>query len=114
LLIFLPVRYPQTQQRNWETNRLNRTDHPCGAQDPTRVNTSTISTSTSAGSSGTGSAGSATSTGFGAFGGAGGTTATSTSTTAAKSAAIAALNLGNTYGFAVVVSGMFAGFAMML
>jgi len=91
-----------------------RENHPCGAQDPTRANSSTLTTSTATSATGTGSAGSATTTGFGAFGGAGGTTATATSTGTAKSAATVAFSLGQTYGLAVIAGGMFAGFAMML
>jgi len=90
-----------------------RDDNPCGAQNPTRVNTSTISTSTGTSATGTGTAGSATTTGYSAFGGAGGgSTATSTST--AKTGTAIALSLGHTYGLAVIAGGMFAGFALML
>lgn len=88
-----------------------RQDHPCGAQNPGVANTSSISaTSTSSGSSGS-SATAATTTGFGSFGDA---TTTASSTSSTKSAAIAALNLGNTYGVAVIAAGVFAGFGLML
>ncbi|TID16518.1 hypothetical protein E2P81_ATG11943 [Venturia nashicola] len=84
-----------------------RQDNPCGAQNPVVANSSSATSTTSGSSS---SATAATTTGFGSFGDA--TTTASTSST--KSAAIAALNLGNTYGVAVVAAGIFAGFGMML
>ncbi|KAE9987100.1 hypothetical protein EG328_003882 [Venturia inaequalis] len=85
-----------------------RQDNPCGAQNPTVANTSSSTATSTSGASGSATA--ATTTGFGSFGDA---TATA-STSSTKSAAIAALNLGNTYGVAVIAAGIFAGFGMML
>jgi hypothetical protein len=90
-----------------------RTAAPCGAQNPTRVNL----TSSTASGSGSGSEATAASTsGFDSFGGSGSGAATTSSAggSGSKSAAITALNLGQSYGLAVVMGGIFAGFALML
>ncbi|RDW73174.1 hypothetical protein BP6252_07081 [Coleophoma cylindrospora] len=91
-----------------------RDDHPCGAQNPTRVNTSTSSsmssTATGAGSSATAPV---------VYTGLGGNAATKTgssssATSTSKSGAQAALDLGRSYGLAVVFAGLFAGFAVAM
>lgn len=96
-----------------------RSDHPCGAQNPTRVNTSTISTmaatttSSGGGSSKTastsGSSGSNTFTGFGGSS----STASSKSVAPARIQALA-LGFGGKYGLLVVLGGMMGGFMFML
>lgn len=96
-----------------------RTAHPCGAQNPTRVNSSTISSmasTTSSGSSATGSSGaSTTASGSNTFTGFGGAGATSTGTSDAPGRAQAmALGVGRTYGLAVVLTVVGAGFIFAL
>jgi len=80
-------------------------DHPCGAQDPTRINATSSSSTSAAAATGTGTdSGSApTSGGINGF-----ATATPAPTSSTKSGAQAALNLGQTYGLAVVLTGFFA------
>lgn len=91
-----------------------RSDNPCGAQNPTRVNTSTISTmaatTTSAGgkASTTGASASDTFTGFG-----GTSTASSKSVAPARIQALA-LGFGGEYGLLIVLGGMMGGFMFML
>lgn len=91
-------------------------NHPCGAQNPVRVNTT--ATSSTAGATATGTDASASSgTVYNGFGnGAATTTASGASSTTAstKSGAQAALALGRSYGIAVVVAGLFAGFALVI
>jgi hypothetical protein len=89
-----------------------RANHPCGAQSPPRLNSSTI-TSTM-GPTGSGSANSASVTGTAAYTGFGGAAATTTAAGGKKGAATTAMNLGQSYGLAVVFAGLFAGFAMIL
>jgi hypothetical protein len=80
-----------------------RANHPCGAQNPKRVNST--STSSAATASATDAAGSAPPTaGF----------AGATSAPKGKGAASSMLNLGQSYGLAVVFAGIFAGFALVL
>jgi len=89
-----------------------RTAHPCGAQSPNRVNTSS-STSTASGSDSTAAA-----TSLDSFGGAGSNGAAATSAAGSSgtkaSAAMTAVNLGQAYGLTVVFGGIFAGFALLL
>lgn len=101
-------------------------DHPCGAQNPTRVNTSTSTTmlsTKSAGNAASTVSGSAVYTGFGGSGGAAATTTGSSSTTASASntstsssdaARNIVLNFGQLYGLGVVAASIFAGFAFLL
>lgn len=85
-----------------------RDKNPCGAQDPKRVNAT--STSSTAAPSGTdGSSGSGTPTVFKPFGG-----STSASDSGKKNGAQAALEVGRSYGLAMVFTGLFAGFALIL
>jgi hypothetical protein len=100
--------------------------HPCGAQNPTRVNTSTISTMSSTSSAANAAStvsGSAVYTGFGGSGGAAATTtgssggASSTSGSNSSSSDAArniVLNFGQLYGLGVVATSIFAGFAFLL
>ncbi|KAE8451041.1 hypothetical protein EG329_004713 [Mollisiaceae sp. DMI_Dod_QoI] len=89
-----------------------RTQHPCGAQDPTRVNATTTSatqTATTVPAGATSGTAGVVYTGLG--GGAAATTAPSSSK---KSGAEAALDLGRSYGLGVVFAGIFAGFALVM
>lgn len=92
-----------------------REDHPCGAQDPTRVNTSTISTMIATATDGSASAtgSDVVYTGFGGSGAAE-TTAASSSSTPESAAARLVLNAGEMYGLGVVAAGIFTGFAFFL
>jgi len=90
-----------------------RANHPCGAQNPVRVNSSTIvSTSkpTGTGAAATGAQTTGANAGYSGFGGA---AATSTGSPK-KGAATVAASMGQSYGLAIVFSGLFAGFALML
>ncbi|KIW56793.1 hypothetical protein PV05_05422 [Exophiala xenobiotica] len=91
-------------------------DHPCGATNPTRVNTSTISTmpattTTAGAAASTASDGSVVYTGFG-----GGAAATTTAAGSSGSSAATRIivNVGQLYGLGVLVAGIFAGFTLML
>jgi hypothetical protein len=102
---------------------------PCGAQNPTRVNTSTITTmssttSTAGNAVSTGADGSAVYSGFGGAaatttgGGGGGGGSSGATATGSSSSSDAArnfvLNFGQLYGLGVVATGIFAGFAFLL
>ncbi|KUJ24347.1 uncharacterized protein LY89DRAFT_679505 [Mollisia scopiformis] len=90
-----------------------RSQHPCGAQDPTRVNVTTTSstmTATTVPAGATSGTAGVVYTGFG--GGAAATTTPSSSST--KSGAQAALDLGRSYSLVVVFAGIFAGFALVM
>lgn len=94
-----------------------RADHPCGAQNPIKVNVTTI-TSSSASSTAL-QAGETSGTAGVVYNGLGGaapttTAANSQSTDSKKSGSQMALDAGRSYGFAVVFAGLFAGFAMVL
>ncbi|KAH7391428.1 hypothetical protein BKA64DRAFT_644729 [Cadophora sp. MPI-SDFR-AT-0126] len=94
-----------------------RDDHPCGAQNPTRVNTtSSVASSTNAPAGATGAGGVV----YNGLGGDAGTTtaasgAQSTGTDGTKkNGAQMALDIGRSYSFAVVFAGLFAGFALVM
>jgi hypothetical protein len=83
-------------------NDNSSANHPCGAQNPKRVNvTSTTSASTA---KATGDATEIPTAGF----------AGATNTPKGKGAASSMYNLGQSYGLAVVFAGIFAGFALVL
>lgn len=92
--------------------------HPCGAQDPVRVNvTSTSSTMTATGTDSAAATGSsAAGTVYNGFGNAGATTAagSTSSTSAPKSSAQTAVDLGRSYGIMVIIVGLFAGFTLVM
>jgi hypothetical protein len=90
-----------------------RDDHPCGAQNPTRVNVTTTSSSTTAT---TLPAGATSGTAGVVYTGLGGavSTATTTASSNQKNSADAALDLGRSYGLVVVFTGIFAGFALIM
>jgi len=83
-----------------------RDDHPCGAQNPVRVNTTTSATMASTTSTSTNTAPSV-------FNGLGGATTTAASSSK-KSGSNTALDLGATYGLGMVLAGLFAGFALVM
>jgi uncharacterized membrane protein YgcG len=92
-----------------------RENHPCGAQNPTRVNSTSASsmpqTATATGS------GSAETSGFSSFGGSGSSSSGSSgsdSSSGGKSGASAVISLGQSYGLGLVSLGLFAGFAILL
>ncbi|KIW20120.1 hypothetical protein PV08_00695 [Exophiala spinifera] len=91
-------------------------NHPCGATDPTRVNTSTISTM-SATSTTNGAAASTASDGgvvYTGFGGASAAATTAGGDSGSSAATRVIVNMGQLYGLGVLVAGIFAGFALML
>ncbi|MCJ1374765.1 hypothetical protein MMC20_005997 [Loxospora ochrophaea] len=81
-----------------------QTDHPCGAQDPIRVNTT--STTAAAAATSTGTTTGATYNGFGG--------ATTTAASAASRIGALSVSLGQTYGLALIIAGFFAGFTLLL
>ncbi|ETI26257.1 hypothetical protein G647_03034 [Cladophialophora carrionii CBS 160.54] len=95
-------------------------DHPCGALNPTRVNTSTITTmpatsTTDGAAASTASDGSVVYTGFG--GGAAATTSDASGNNGSSGSSAASrliINVGEMYGLAVVAAGIFFGFSVML
>lgn len=93
--------------------------HPCGAQDPTRVNTtSTSSIATATGTAtGTGASSTATQTGAIVYSGFGSDTtasAAAAASTTKTSAAQAAIDLGRSYGLPAVFAGLFAVFGFVM
>ncbi|KAK4987254.1 hypothetical protein LTR50_004766 [Elasticomyces elasticus] len=99
-----------------------RSNHPCGAQNPTRVNLSTISSTMSSTGTGVpaGASTGASGTVYTGFGGSAQASATaggskaSGSSVASGGSAVAALDLGRSYGVVVVVAAFFGGFALLL
>lgn len=96
-----------------------RTQNPCGAQNPTRVNVTSTTSSTTGPTSGASASGSAVV--FNGFGGASSTptsgsssSGSSSGSSSSKSGAQAAVEVGRSYGLAIVFTGLFAGFAMIL
>ncbi|KAK7726033.1 hypothetical protein SLS57_003623 [Botryosphaeria dothidea] len=82
-----------------------RTKNPCGAQNPTRVNTTTTSSATTASATS-----SSTGSNFNSFG-----DGDSGDSSSSKSGAGAlALDLGAKYGLAMVISGLVGGAAILL
>ncbi|KAF8865295.1 hypothetical protein BDZ45DRAFT_668732 [Acephala macrosclerotiorum] len=89
-----------------------RSQHPCGAQDPTRVNATTTSATQSAT---TVPAGATSGTAGIVYTGLGGSAAaTTTAASSTKSGAQTAIDLGRSYGLAIVFAGLFAGFALVM
>ncbi|KAG9229540.1 hypothetical protein BJ875DRAFT_192451 [Amylocarpus encephaloides] len=99
-----------------------RANNPCGAQNPERVNTSTITTMASTTTEGSGGAASTAAGGvvYNGLGGAattsaaGGSVGGSSTGSSTGSGAQAALDMGRSYGLAVVFAGIFAGFALVM
>ncbi|KAI9811343.1 MAG: hypothetical protein M1827_005503 [Pycnora praestabilis] len=92
-----------------------RSEHPCGAQDPTKYN---LTTSSSMAATKTGSAASSTGSAGAVYTGLGGAPAATSSAgqkgSKAASAAVAAIDIGQSYGAGIIAVGIFAGFALML
>ncbi|KAJ9638457.1 hypothetical protein H2204_004227 [Knufia peltigerae] len=90
-------------------------DHPCGATDPTRVNTSTISTMPAT-STTNGAAASTASDGvvYTGFGGGSAAATTAAGGSGSSGAARIIANMGQLYGLGVLVASVSAGFALML
>ncbi|KAB2577862.1 hypothetical protein BFW01_g4472 [Lasiodiplodia theobromae] len=86
-----------------------RTEHPCGAQNPTRVNVTTTSSAStaSATSSSTGGAD------YSSFGD-GNSGDSSSSSGGSSGAGAVAVDLGAKYGLAMIVSGLVGGAALLL
>ena len=92
-----------------------RSDNPCGAQNPTRVNTSTISTMTATTTSGGSSSKTASTSATNTFTGFGGSSATASSKSVAPARIQGlALGFGGEYGLLVVLGGMMGGFMFLL
>lgn len=99
----------------------NSKNNPCGAQNPTRVNTSTITTHTqTATGSATGSG--SDNTAFATLGGSSPSGSSSSSSgggsgnggVSGNGAGQLAIDIGRTYGLAVVLGSVFAGFMLVL
>ncbi|KAJ9651928.1 hypothetical protein H2198_008824 [Neophaeococcomyces mojaviensis] len=95
-----------------------RTSNPCGAQNPTRVNTTSTSSTSTATATGSGSESSGTGTAvYSGFGSAASSTSGSqssdSSTSGSKSGAAMVVDMGRIYGLGVVAAGIFAGFALL-
>ncbi|KAL5345732.1 hypothetical protein ACLOAV_009486 [Pseudogymnoascus australis] len=80
-------------------------DHPCGAQDPSRVNSTATTTSGAA---------AATSTGVVAHDGFGDDSTTDEPTVPKPNAARAAFDIGKSYGLSIVFAGIFAAFGLFM
>lgn len=91
-------------------------DHPCGATNPTRVNTSTITTMPATTTTGGAAASTASDgviyTGFG--GGAAATTTAGSGGSGSSAATRIIVNIGQMYGLGIMAAGMFVGFTFML
>ncbi|KAK4550311.1 hypothetical protein LTR36_003278 [Oleoguttula mirabilis] len=101
-----------------------RSEHPCGAQNPVRQNTSTLSKTMSKTGSSSLPLGATTSGGQTVYTGFAGVTASSTGSSGDASASasaggaasirVAALNAGQTFGLLAVAGALFGGFAILL
>lgn len=90
-----------------------RENHPCGAQNPSRVNvTSTASGTASATGKGSSGTSSAVYNGFGSSATSSGSSSSS-SQGSTSSAGRIAMDVGQIYGLGVVLSGVFAGFMLL-
>jgi hypothetical protein len=89
-----------------------RTTYKCGAQNPTLHNATTSSSATAT-ATGSGSGSGSTSVNAADYTGFGGAAATG-SPSKKNDASTMALNLGQSYGLGIVVTGVLAGFALML
>ena len=92
-----------------------RDDHPCGAQNPTRVTSTSSASSSSTGSAtGTATGSDATATGSQAFTGFGGSSTATGTSDAARQVQTLAVGYGRIYGLATVLTGVFAGFMFLM
>ncbi|CAD0082395.1 unnamed protein product [Aureobasidium vineae] len=92
----------------------NTAQHPCGAQNPTRVNVTSSSSSATASKTASNQGAATNSAGQTIFSGLGGSGAAQTSTSSSQTGAAAALQLGQAYGLFAVTAGIFGGFALLL
>lgn len=88
-----------------------RTNNPCGAQDPVRVNLTTTSSTVSA-TAAASTAGSSDGAQYTGFGGAP-TPSASSSGQGTSAASTLAITIGHAYGLGVLVIGLSAGFALV-
>lgn len=90
-----------------------REDHPCGAQDPTRINTSTL---TSMSATATGEGGPASTASDGAvYTGFGNSDSSATGSASSDNASVRlVLNTGELYGLGLIATGVFFGFTTLL
>lgn len=89
--------------------------HPCGAQNPTRVNITTTSSSATGSQTATNGGEATNSAGQTVYNGLGGTGAAATPTgSSSQTGAATALQLGQAYGLFAVAAGIFGGFALLL
>jgi hypothetical protein len=87
-----------------------RENNPCGAKNPTRVNTSTITTMSSTASTASTQTGSSSSLSIATtFGG-----TLPTNSVNGQNSGPVAIDLGRSYGLALVAGGIFAGFALVM
>lgn len=91
-----------------------RSDNPCGAQNPTRYNTSTISTMAATTTSGGSPASTADTSASNTFTGFGGSSTGSSKSDAPARLQALALGFGGKYGLLVILGGMMGGFMFML
>lgn len=89
-----------------------RASHPCGAQDPVRVNTTSTTSTMSA--TPTNNAAATTGSSGVVYTGFAGASATTTAASNKSNASNLAIRLGQTYGVAVTLAGFFVGFAWVL
>lgn len=89
-------------------------DHPCGAQNPTRINATTTSSSTTATTLPAGATSGSAGVVYTGLGGAVATATTTPASSSKKSGADAALDLGRSYGLVIVFTSIFAGFALVM
>lgn len=96
-----------------------RSQHPCGAQNPTRANSSTITSTMSKTNTASGQAGATTNSEGTVYTGFGGSAATGSAAAEASSGGaagvrVAALNVGQTFGLLGLAGALFGGFAILL
>ena len=90
-----------------------RTAHPCGAQDPVRVNTTAASTMSATASS-TGGTAAETSGGSSLYTGFGSSPTSSSKPGSSNNAQALAVGFGRVYGLAIVLTSVFGGFTLLL
>ncbi|KAI4739145.1 hypothetical protein E4T50_10400 [Aureobasidium sp. EXF-12298] len=92
-----------------------RAQHPCGAQNPKRVNVTSSTSSATASQTGSNSGQATNSAGQTVFSGLGGSgSASQTGSSSSSTGSAAALQLGQAYGLFAVAAGIFGGFALLL
>lgn len=89
-----------------------RENHPCGAQNPSRVNTTSTASGTASATGKSSGTGSAVYNGFGSSATSSGSSSSSTSGSKSGAGRIA-LDVGQIYGLGMVLTGVFAGFMLL-